>query len=152
MSKLTMKDVSAALKKLDVCMMTTQNATGMLESRPMSNNRDVDYNGDSYFFTLDKMSCVSDLRQRPEICLVYEGRRNLFAPHLYICVSGHANLVTERAVMERHWQPSMEKWFANGLDTPGITLIHVRAAHINYWDGFDEGEVAVPLEEMRLAG
>jgi len=148
--KLTMRDISDALKKLDICMMTTRNALGMLESRPMSNNRDVNYNGDSYFFTLDTMTFVNDLKQRPEVCLVYEGRRNLFAPYLYICVSGRANLIQERSVMVQHWMPVLEKWFPQGLNTPNITLIHVHADHIKYWDGMDEGEVPVFLEDMRL--
>lgn len=151
MSKLTLKDISDAMNKLDICMMTTRNAAGMLESRPMSNNKDVEYQGDSYFFTLDHTGVAKDLAAQPQVCLAYQGHRHLLAAPLYICVSGVAELITERAMLEKHWVKDLEAWFKQGLDTPGITLIHVSAHHIKYWDGFTEGEVSLPSSHTRLA-
>lgn len=150
---LTIQDISDKMKKIDVCMMTTRNSMDMLESRPMSNNRDVDYAGESYFFTLDNTPLVRDLKAHPQVCLVYEAYRHLSltAHHLYICVSGEAELIRDRRTMERHWQPSLEKWFEQGLDTPGLTLIQVNARHIKYWDGFDHGEVSLADRPQRLA-
>ena len=152
MTKLTMIDLSNIMRKLDVCMMTTRNADDMLESRPMSNNKDVDYQGDSYFFTLDSMQVVRDLSAHPEVCLVYEGRTHMFTSSIYICISGEARLSQDRATMQRHWMKDLEKWFKQGLNTPGLTLIQVKARHIKYWDGYEEGEVDLPQSTMRMAG
>ena len=33
------------------------------------------------------------------------------------------------------------QWFDNGVDTPGIVLIKVKAKRATYWAGRDEGEV-----------
>ena len=151
MAKLTINDISAALRKLDICMMTTTNSEGMLESRPMSNNKDVDYAGDSYFFTLDKTSAVRDLKSKPQVCLAYEGRRNMLAAPIYLCVSGVAELIKDRAQLEKHWAKDLEIWFDKGIDTPGLTLIHVTAHHIKYWDGMDEGEVTLPAIHKQRA-
>lgn len=141
MSKLTLNEIRTAMKKLDVCMLTTRNAEGALESRPMSNNKDVDYHGDSYFFTLADTRAVKDIAENPQVCMAYDGRPGLLSKPLYLCIAGTAEIIRDRAVMEQHWVPDLERWFKNGLDTPGITLIHVQSSHIRYWQGFDEGEI-----------
>ena len=35
----------------------------------------------------------------------------------------------------------LDVWFEDGIDTPGLVMIHVRAERIHYWDGKDDGEV-----------
>ena len=40
-----------------------------------------------------------------------------------------------------HWDKSLDRWFEQGIDTPGLVLIEVDAKRIHYWDGEDEGEV-----------
>ena len=49
----TLEDISHAMRKIDFTMLTTVAADGGLASRPMSNNQDVDYDGDSHFFSLE---------------------------------------------------------------------------------------------------
>lgn len=142
--KLTLEDISDAIRALDICMMTTRNEEGALESRPMSNNKDVEYTGTSHFFTLDSTKAVKDLRRDPHVCLAYDGKPHLLAKHFYVCVSGRAELSQDRATLKTHWVPDLEAWFKQGLDTPGLTLITVRADHIKYWKGFEEGEVHLP--------
>lgn len=148
---LTLEDISKEMRRIDICMMTTRDANGMLESRPMSNNRDVEYAGDSYFFTLDTNQFVQDLRKDPHVCLVYEAYRHLRLSHLYICVSGNAVLSQDKNEFKAHWAKSCDKWFKQGVDTSGLTLIKVSAQHIKYWDGFDHGEVYLNAGPMRRA-
>ncbi len=136
MAILELSDISEAMKELDICMMATIADSGALESRPMSNNRQIDYKGDSYFFADGSSHVVKELAVNPQLCLAYQGRKQL-----YISVSGRADLVRERAKMEKHWNPDIEKWFAQGLDTPGLTMIHVKADRIKYWQNQEEGEV-----------
>lgn len=35
----------------------------------------------------------------------------------------------------------LDRWFKQGIDTPGLTLIKVSARRLHYWDGYDEGEL-----------
>jgi general stress protein 26 len=35
----------------------------------------------------------------------------------------------------------IDRWFEQGIDTPGLTLIKVTAERLHYWDGYDEGEL-----------
>jgi len=49
MSSMTLADLARKLKKIDFCMLTTRSSDGVMSNRPMSNNGDVEYDGDSYF-------------------------------------------------------------------------------------------------------
>lgn len=140
---LNLSDISGVLKSIDICMMTTRSSDGTMESRPMSNNRDVDYRGDSYFFTMDDTRVVSDLKRSPNVCLSFDGRDGLFGKHFYVCVTGEASLSTDKATMKRHWTPDLELWFKDGVDTPGLTMIKVHAQHVRYWKGMEEGEITL---------
>ena len=43
--------------------------------------------------------------------------------------------------MEEHWVSDLDQWFEDGLDTPGVAMVIVKAKRIKYWQGEDEGEV-----------
>jgi len=136
MTNLKLKDLSQAMRKIDICMMATHDANGALESRPMSNNKDVEYDGDSYFFALEDSSAVRHLKKNPQICLSYEGE-----DHLYISITGEGYTNQDKKKFKEHWVPDLDKWFEDGIDTPGLTLIHVNGEKLHYWKGTDDGEV-----------
>ncbi|MGO6817247.1 pyridoxamine 5'-phosphate oxidase family protein [Rhizobium leguminosarum] len=50
----------------------------------------------------------------------------------------------DKAAFEEHWVPDLERWFPEGVDTPGIVLIKVSASSIRYWDGEENGEIVLP--------
>jgi general stress protein 26 len=136
--KMSLKKMSKMMRKLDLCMMTTITTNGMTASRPMSNNGDVEYDGNSYFFTWEKSHLVKDLKKNPHVNLSFNGKKKV-----YISVSGKAKLVTDRDVMEEHWTKDLEIWFKDGLDTKGLVMIQVIASRLKYWEGEDEGEVVL---------
>ena len=53
-----MSDVAKAMAKINFAMLTSKSDGGTLGSRPMSNNGDVDYDGDSYCFSDDSARTV----------------------------------------------------------------------------------------------
>ena len=116
--------------------MTTQTPGGELESRPMSNNRDVDFDGDCYFFTLDEFSVAEDIEKNSSVNLAYTGE-----DHFYISITGEARLSQDEEELEEHWVEDLEKWFEDGLETEGLTLIHVKASRIKYWKDMEEGVI-----------
>ncbi|MES2645814.1 MAG: pyridoxamine 5'-phosphate oxidase family protein [Bacteroidota bacterium] len=128
--------ISSRMKKLDICMMTTQSGRGVLTSRPMSNNGDVEYDGNSWFFTFEGSQKVKDITNNPQVNLNFEGPKNLF-----ISVTGSAKLIHNKARLQEHWLDELKQWFKEGVDTPGIVLIHVKASRITYWQNEDEGEI-----------
>lgn len=141
--KLTQSDIADIMADIDICMMTTLAQDGKLESRPMSNNRDVRFDGDCYFFTHADTDVVKQLALKHEVNLSYVGSHSLFGlKKVYLSLAGEADMTTDRAIQEKHWVPDLEAWFSEGLDTPGLTLIHVQARTVQYWDGMDGGVVS----------
>ncbi len=140
MAKLGLKDISDTMRQVDICMLTTN--SGALESRPMSNNRDVEYDGDSFFFTEETAELVADIQVRPEVNLAYT-HIPVIGRSLYISVSGKADVVRDRGEMAKHWVKDLDAWFKDGVDTPGLAMIHVKADRVKYWQGEDNGEVKV---------
>lgn len=130
--------LSKKMRKLDICMLTTAGARGSLTSRPMSNNGDVKYDGNSYFFTYRKSHVVSEIKRNAQVHLGFEGNNNLF-----ISVSGKATPVTSKAVMKKHWIDQLKQWFEEGVDTPGIIMIHVKATRIRYWEKSKEADIRI---------
>ena len=56
--------------------------------------------------------------------------------------AGQAELISDKAVFAEHWNKDLDRWFEQGVDTPGLVLIKAHADQLHYWDGEDQGEVA----------
>ncbi|WP_102960632.1 pyridoxamine 5'-phosphate oxidase family protein [Mangrovicella endophytica] len=144
MSSMTLADLAKKMKGIDIAMLTTKTEGGELAGRPMSTNGDVEYDGDSWFFSSDDSNGVQEIKRDPKVALSFSGPKSLLgAPGIFVAVEGRAELIYDRLVMEEHWVKDVERYFPEGLDTPGIVLIKVHATRVHYWDGDDEGEVAV---------
>ena len=144
----TLADVSEAMKDIDFCMLVSRAADGSLGGRPMSNNREVAYEGTSRFFTCDDARMVEDIERDPSVGLTYQGKAGILGvvgkPGLFVHVEGEARVLRDKAKFAEHWDKSLDRWFEQGIDTPGLVLIEVEARRIHYWDGEDEGEVRLP--------
>jgi len=143
MAQLSLQDISKAMRDIDICMMTTRCEKGNLESRPMSNNRQVDYSGESFFFADGDCSAVKQIIKNPSINLSFIHQPALFSEGFYLSVSGHAELIHERAEMEKHWVKDLDVWFEKGIDTPNLVLIKAKARHLKYWKGAKGGEISI---------
>lgn len=133
-NKLT--SIAKKMKELDICMMSTNGPRGAVYTRPMSNNRDVTYKGESFFFSLTKTRKVKDIGRSPSVSLSFTGNSGT-----YIIVSGKARLIKDKAMWEDHWDDSLNQWFTKGINTPGLVLIAVKATGIKYWDKYKEGSI-----------
>ena len=90
---------------------------------------------------------VADIERDPRVAMTYLGSAGLKgilgAPGQFIHVEGKASLVRDKGAFKEHWDKSLDRWFPQGTDTPGLVLIEVNATRIHYWDGKDEGEVTL---------
>lgn len=144
MSGRTLAELAEKMRDIDFTMLSTRTTGGAIGARPMSNNRDVDYDGDSYFFTYDDSLMVADIRSEPRVGLSYQAKSGLLGMRpLFLAVEGRADIVRDSDSFADHWSKSLDRWFPQGIDTPGLVMIHVRAERIHYWDGEDEGEVVL---------
>jgi general stress protein 26 len=142
MADMTLEQISEKMRDIDIAVLTTRTADGALAGRPMSNNRDVAYDGDSFFFTLSETGTVNDVRGDPNVSLSYAAKSGaLHMKPFYITISGTAELIEDKPAFEKHWTKDLDRWFEQGVDTPGLVLVKVTARRLHYWDGYEEGEV-----------
>lgn len=119
------------VKAIDICMLTTVDTDGGLHSRPMSNNREIEFDGDLWFFTYGASHKVDEVGRVPKVNASFadtDGQR-------YASLSGRAEIVRDRAKIEELWRPHLKAWFPEGVDTPDIALLKVSVDRAEYWDG-----------------
>ena len=144
MADKTLHDLSEAMRKIDFCTLFTRTEGGALAGRPMSNNGEVEYEGDSYFFTYEQTRTISDIERDANVAMSFSGKEGMLGkPPIFITIEGVAEAIRDKAAFEEHYVKDLDRWFEQGIDTPGLVLLKVHASRIHYWDGEDEGEMRV---------
>ena len=131
----TRKDVAKAMRDMDLCFMSTHGADGTISSRPMSNNAQVDWDGDNWFFSQGDTRKVREMEADPAVTLDFQSRDS------WITLQGEAELHRDKALFADHWTKDLDRWFQDGIDTPGLTLIQVRARLAEVNGRMGEGRV-----------
>lgn len=123
--------VKELVEDIDFTMLTTRDGAGNLVSRPMS-TRQMDDAGDIWFFTLEHTQKVEQAESDPEhdVGLSYLDAKG----HRYVSVAGRATVIHDRAKMEELYSPSLDIWFADGLETPDIALLRVTPVECEFWE------------------
>ncbi len=138
MADMTLTDIAQRMRGIDIAMMSTRSPEGTILGRPMSNNGDVDYDGDSYYFSYADTRKVRDIAAEPKVSLAFEGQGGFWA-----AVDGTATVIRDKSAFAAHWTPDLDQWFEDGVDTDGCVMIHVAAERIHYWQGTDDGEITL---------
>jgi general stress protein 26 len=145
--------LASRMKDIDFAMLSTRAQGGQIGSRPMSNNRDVDYDGDSYYFTTDDTVMVVDIERDAQVGLSFQGKSGIFGQRpLFLAVEGRAELIRDKTVFREHWTKDLDHWFTDGVETAGLVMIRVHAERAHYWDGTDEGEVILDVDRGAFVG
>ena len=143
MQDLDLAGVSKLLKDIDFVMLNTHTEGGKIAGRPMSNNRDVEYDGDSWFFLDEESRTFTDLSANPDVTLSAQAGGGQGASPTFLSIEGRGELIQDKAAFEAHWLDDLERWWPQGVETPGLALLKVRASRIHYWRSEDEGELKV---------
>jgi len=144
MADKTLAQIAETMRDIDFTIFSTRTINGAISGRPMSNNREVDFNGESYFFALDSTRTVGDLAHDPQVGLGYQAKSGMLGMKpFFITVEGFAELIRDKAQFADHWTKDLDRWFERGIDTPGLVMIKVTAERLHYWDGGEEGEIFV---------
>ena len=133
--------IAGMLKEIDVCVFATRGEGGQLHARPMSNNRQVEWDGDSWFFAPSDGRLVAELRAAPEAVNAYRVEQGFG----FISVSGRTSIETDSELKKRFWLEELERWFPDGPEDPNVSLIRVTAEHVDWWG--EEGDGSADLRE-----
>jgi general stress protein 26 len=126
-----LKKLREIVKAVDICMLTTVDERGDLHSRPMSNNREIEFDGDLWFFTYGSSHKVDEVGRVPKVNASFAD----VDAQLYASLTGRAEVVRDPAKIEELWQPQLRAWFPEGKETPDIALLKVSVERGEYWDG-----------------
>ncbi|MCT9821567.1 pyridoxamine 5'-phosphate oxidase family protein [Microbacterium sp. W1N] len=121
--------VKELVEDIDFTMLTTHDDDGNLVSRPMS-TREMDEAGDIWFFTSDDTRKVDEVEADHDVGLSYLDAKGM----RFVSVAGTARVVHDRAKMEQLYTSSLDIWFEDGLDTPGIALLKVTPVETEFWE------------------
>jgi general stress protein 26 len=140
--QLTLDHVAEAMQGIDIAILSTHAPNGQIASRPMSNNGDVKYDGTSYFFSNESAGCVSDIQRDSSVALGYSSE-GFFGASVYVAVEGTAKIIRDKGSFKSHWNPDVEAWFEDGIETPGLVLLEVKASRIKVWERDNEQELVL---------
>lgn len=137
MPEATRQAIVEAMKKFDICFMVTKDGDALC-SRPMSNNAQVDWDGDNWFFSHGDTRKIAQIEADPLTMLDFSGERN------WISLRGAAVLHRDnKELFAQHWTQDLDQWFEQGLQTPGLVLIQVTASEAEMFGAIGEGIVAL---------
>lgn len=138
--------LSSKMKMIDFGMLSTRSEDGNVASRPMSNNGEVDFDGNSYFFTYEQARTVADIERDDRVGLTFTHLGATGQAPLFIAVEGTAQLIRDKAMFAAHWTADLDRWFEDGVDSAGLVMIRVRATRIHYWHGAEQGDMTLCAE------
>lgn len=120
--------VADAMAKIDFCMMQTVGEHGV-NTRPMSNNGEVQYDGDNWFFARASSTKVEEITADDRVQLTFSDPEG----PSFISVWGTGQVVSDVALKKKLWHEGLERWFKNGPEDPEVTLLKVSANRIQTW-------------------
>ncbi len=121
-------DVAKAMAQIDFCMMQTVGEHGV-NTRPMSNNGEVQYDGDNWFFARTGSTKIAEISADDRVQLTFSDHDG----PSFISVWGSGTIVDDADLKKKYWHKGLEQWFENGPEDPEVSLIKVSAERIQTW-------------------
>lgn len=123
-----MKKINALIKDIRIAMLTTADEDGRLHSRPMA-TQDNDFEGVLWFVTREESGKVGEIRHDAQVNLTYSDKT-----HIFVSISGRAEVLNDRAKLEELWNPMYKAWFPEGKDDPQARVLRVHVEQAEYWE------------------
>jgi len=123
----TREHLHELLKSFDTAMVVTFAANGDMHARPMA-LAELSVDGDAYFVTSIDSPKVAEIRANSVVTLSFQ------SPRQFACITGHATVVQDQALVDRLWQDMWKLWFPAGQADPNIAMIKFEAQQGEYWD------------------
>lgn len=122
-------ELSKKVKDIKICMLSTLDAAGKMNSRPMYTHQ-IQEDGVIWFFTGKDSKKVLEINSNPIVNLNYSDTKS----DLYVTINGKATITDDQAKVNELWNEMLKAWFPEGVNDPNIALIRVEADEAEYWD------------------
>ena len=124
-----LNDLRDKVKDVKFGMFTTADDMRALTSRPLT-LQELDDEGNMWFFVNDEEQFTRELLNNPLVNVSFTDVDD----HLYVSVSGYAELQRDRAKAEALWNPMVQAWFPRGVAEPHLALLKFTIDTAEYWD------------------
>jgi general stress protein 26 len=137
------QQLASWIRGIDFAMLTTEDRTGHLRSRPMVALDDM---ADDALWFFSDASChkVDDIQGHHSVNVSYTDPAN----GKFISVTGRARVVRERALMREMWSSKLTPWFPKGADDPELVLLRIEVFEAEIWQSA-EPQTEVKFEVSR---
>src|SRR5688572_33175959 len=93
------RKVAKLMRDLDFCMFTTRTPRGGFHARPMSNNGEVEFDGDVWFFSAADSRKVREIQAEPTVHLAYVDLEDW----RFVSMTGRARIVRDTKKKQELW-------------------------------------------------
>lgn len=121
--------IAELAKGIHICMMTTVNPDGTMDSRPMA-VQDEPFNGTLWFLTRVTSDKVGEIEQDRHVTLSFADPSS----SKYIALKGKASVSQDRGKIKELWNAMYKAWFPKGEDDPEIAVLRVDVSEADYWE------------------
>ena len=143
--------VAGLLRKVKICMLTTQDGSGRLHGRPMAVQQ-VEFDGDLWFFTARDSSKARQVRHNPAVNVSFSSIADAVNGGLFVSITGYATVVDDPAKAKELWNDTYQAWFPGGLQDPELVLLKISVDTAEYWDGPNSLVTAFQILKSALTG
>lgn len=123
-----LKDLVCDMCGIDLCLFVIYIVYGYIVQWFMSNNGEVEYDGNLYFFIWKDLCIVYDIEKDVKVSFGFQGKGGLF-----VVVEGYVIVIEYCFIMQLYWMFDLDQWFEQGLEMLGICMIWVEVMCIVYW-------------------
>ena len=117
------------IKDIRVAMLTTEDESGTLRSRPMVNQQ-RQFDGTLWFFTRAKSEKSEEIRNNQHVNISYADHDD----SVYVSLSGEAEVIQDPQKARELWNTFVQAWFPAGPDDPDLALLRITVEQAEYWD------------------
>jgi general stress protein 26 len=115
------------IKNFDNALLVTRLPNGGNHARPMA-VAEIRKDGDVFFATSLQSPKVAEIAAHPEVIVTFQSGSK------FASISGTAEIVNDRALIDKLWSEVWKVWFPGGKSDPTLCLIRVDAREGEYWD------------------
>ncbi|WP_246524711.1 pyridoxamine 5'-phosphate oxidase family protein [Sphingobium phenoxybenzoativorans] len=109
------------MKDIDFALLTTHTQGGAIGNRPMSNSREVCYDGDAWFFAMEATLMIDDIATDPKASLSYRESPGFWAWRpFFLAMEGHRSLIGDKVARAQHCAKGLERWWPASIETPRL--------------------------------
>lgn len=115
------------IEDIKVGMLVTLDAN-VPRARPMHLVQDA-YDGTLWFYTRRSAEKSFETQRDSDVCLSFSDQED----GVYVSLSGKANLIDDRELIDKYWSPFVAAWFPDGKDDPDVALLEIKIEFGEHW-------------------